>query len=313
MQNRHSLHRGLVSVQPLERRQLLSGTASISGAAYDDVNHNAVHEAGEAGLKNVRIYLDYDNDGAWDKGKEPTTLTDKRGSFSFNGLGAGTYRLRQVVPEKMAAVGPRSGWFKVTLAEGQQVTRRLFANAQVSASTGAVGDNDVLVHYTYSGDTDFNGKVNLDDYSRVDDAFNNHSSGFMNGDFDSNGIVNFQDYTLIDLAFNSQNGTLGRALSFLDGSGAGSGSDPALQKVQQHLQQFGDSYKNTFLATAAKPAAQDDVAATKKDGSLANAVKYLTGENKHVHRTSTVQAVMDHYHQLGADYKRAFLKLAKNA
>jgi len=305
MLHRCSPQRGLVSVQTLERRQLLAGTASISGAAYNDINHNAIHEVGEAGLKNVRIYLDYDNDGAWDKGKEPTTLTDKRGAFSFNGLGAGTYRLRQVVPEKMAAVGPRSGWFKVTLAAGQQVTRRLFANAQVPASTGAIGD-------TYYGDTDFQGTVNFDDYSRIDDGFNNHLSGWQNGDFDYNGTINLNDYALIDTAFNSQSGTLGKALSFLGGTSHTS-SDPALQKVSEHLQQFGDSYKNTFLATAAAPAAKDDVAAAKKDGSLASAVKYLTGEDKHAQRTSSVQAVIDHYHQLGVDYKRAFLKLAKNA
>jgi hypothetical protein len=33
-----------------------------------------------------------------------------------------------------------------------------------------------------------------------------------------NGAVNFDDYVLIDLAFNTQSGSLGRALSFLDGS-----------------------------------------------------------------------------------------------
>jgi hypothetical protein len=68
----------------------------------------------------------------------------------------------------------------------------------------------VLVKYTYYGDTDFNGRVNFDDYVRTDSGFSNHRSGWMNGDFDGNGRVNFDDYVLIDLAFNTQSGTLRR-------------------------------------------------------------------------------------------------------
>jgi T5SS/PEP-CTERM-associated repeat protein len=70
--------------------------------------------------------------------------------------------------------------------------------------------SDVLVKYTYYGDTDFNGKVNFDDYVRIDNGFNNHLTGWLNGDFDGNGNVNFDDYVLIDLAFNTQGATLAR-------------------------------------------------------------------------------------------------------
>ena len=70
--------------------------------------------------------------------------------------------------------------------------------------------SDTLVKYTYYGDTDFNGRVNFDDYVRIDNGFNNHLTGWMNGDFDGNGQVNFDDYVLIDLAFNSQGAVLTR-------------------------------------------------------------------------------------------------------
>jgi hypothetical protein len=66
----------------------------------------------------------------------------------------------------------------------------------------------VLVKYTYYGDTDFNGRVNFDDYVRTDNGFNNHLTGWSNGDFDLNGVVNFDDYVLIDLAFNTQGDVL---------------------------------------------------------------------------------------------------------
>jgi hypothetical protein len=270
MQRSHFPNRGLVSVQSLERRQLLAGTASISGAVYNDLNNNTVHETGEAGIKNARVYLDYDNDGVWDKGKEPTTLTDKRGSFSFQKLGAGTYRLRQIPPSDMWNIGPRSGWFKISLAKGQQVTRRLFANAPIS---------DYIDNGAISGSTDFNGTVNFDDYVRDD---NNPNNGWFNGDFNMSGSVDLDDYALIDAAFIQQNGHLGGALTVTN-------------------------------TASVKATAKEDFAAAKWDEVVTNAVKWLTGQDKHVRRTSSLQAVIDHYHQLGIDYKRAFLKLAKNA
>jgi hypothetical protein len=121
----------------------------------------------------------------------------------------------------------------------------------------SVADNDVLVKYTYYGDTDLNGKVNFDDYVRTDNGFNNHLSGWFNGDFDGNGAVNFDDYVLIDLAFNTQSGTLGRAQRFIDGTdrSAAGMSDQALRQVQQHLAEFGDGYARGFLSAVPEPSA----------------------------------------------------------
>src|SRR4051794_8547241 len=116
-----------------------------------------------------------------------------------------------------------------------------------------VATSDVLIKHTYNGDTDFNGRVNFDDYVRVDNGFNNHLSGWMNGDFDYNGSVNFDDYVLIDFAFNNQSGTLNRALSLINGNVAGDGgsSDPALRAVEQHLAEFGAAYATRFSAGGA--------------------------------------------------------------
>jgi hypothetical protein len=104
------------------------------------------------------------------------------------------------------------------------------------------------------GDTDFNGVVNFDDYSRTDNGFNTQGSpGFVyswsKGDFDSNGIVNFDDYSLIDFAFNSQGGSLQTALSWLEG-GDVLMNTPELEKVVEHFNQFGQQYANSFLNNA---------------------------------------------------------------
>ena len=141
-------------------------------------------------------------------------------------------------------------------------TLGLLSGAEYTSAGGTgtfAGQNyaadDSLIKCTWYGDSDFNGVVNFDDYVRTDNGFNNHLSGWLNGDFDLNGAVNFDDYVLIDLAFNTQSGTLGRALSFLDGSDRSSNgmSQPALQKVQAHFEQFGDGYARGLLASVPEP------------------------------------------------------------
>jgi hypothetical protein len=72
----------------------------------------------------------------------------------------------------------------------------------------SIDDSAALIRHTYYGDTDFNGVVDFDDYSRTDSGFNRGESGWQNGDFDGNGVVDFDDYSLIDLAFNTQSGAL---------------------------------------------------------------------------------------------------------
>jgi hypothetical protein len=78
-----------------------------------------------------------------------------------------------------------------------------------------VAANDVLVKYTYYGDTNLDGHVDGSDYSRIDNAVLNNSNssntqltGWYNGDFNYDGVINGSDYTLIDNAFNTQGAAL---------------------------------------------------------------------------------------------------------
>jgi autotransporter-associated beta strand protein len=74
-----------------------------------------------------------------------------------------------------------------------------------------VSDTDVLVKYTYYGDTNLDGKVDGTDYSRIDAAYINNKvnpsaplTGWFNGDFNYDGVIDGSDYALIDNTFNSQ-------------------------------------------------------------------------------------------------------------
>jgi hypothetical protein len=62
----------------------------------------------------------------------------------------------------------------------------------------SVASGDLLVAYTYAGDADLNGKINGDDYFRIDSHVGTATPSWFNGDFDYNGKVDGDDYFLID-------------------------------------------------------------------------------------------------------------------
>jgi hypothetical protein len=76
--------------------------------------------------------------------------------------------------------------------------------------------SDILVRFTFYGDTDLSAAITAADYIQIDNAFNYNiahlttpMTGWYNGDFNYDGLINGDDYTLIDNAFNTQ-----RSVSF---------------------------------------------------------------------------------------------------
>jgi subtilase family serine protease len=67
---------------------------------------------------------------------------------------------------------------------------------------------DILIKFTYYGDTDLNGKIDGSDYSRIDNGYLTSATGWANGDFNYDNHVDGSDYSLIDNAFNTQGNTL---------------------------------------------------------------------------------------------------------
>jgi hypothetical protein len=106
---------------------VVTGTASITAAFYNDDNANGVHDAGEGGQGFRQAYLDVNNNGAADGG-DPL-LTDIAGiqSVTFSGLPPGTYVLRPLVSSggKLGErlTDPQAGYYSVTLTAGQSSTR----------------------------------------------------------------------------------------------------------------------------------------------------------------------------------------------
>ena len=83
------------------------------------------------------------------------------------------------------------------------------ANPMTGLAPGTVGD-DVVVKYTYNGDANLDGRINSDDYFRIDSGFlaQPASPGYRDGDFNYDGRINSDDYFLIDSAFLGQGAPL---------------------------------------------------------------------------------------------------------
>ena len=77
--------------------ELRPDRARIAGSVWDDADGDGRFDRHEEGLRGVRVYLDDNDNGLLDDG-ERATVTNTRGRYSFGGLPAGTYNVRQEVP-----------------------------------------------------------------------------------------------------------------------------------------------------------------------------------------------------------------------
>ena len=72
---------------------------SISGTVWQDLDGDARFDAGEPGHAGVTVYVDRNNNGVLD-GAEPSTVSLASGAYNLRSqLGAGTYRIREIVPQ----------------------------------------------------------------------------------------------------------------------------------------------------------------------------------------------------------------------
>jgi autotransporter-associated beta strand protein len=183
---------------------LAGGTGAWTGRLDIGNNDAVVQAAGSAGLATIsnQIKQGYSN-----------------GTFTGNGI---TSSAAAADTTHLTAVGvilnsDSSG----SALYGSGTAKGTFDGSSPSAS-------DVLIKYTYYGDTNLDGHVDASDYSRIDNGFLQHLTGWYNGDFNYDGVINGSDYTLIDNAFNTQGAALADAIATptsqiapFDGAGAG--------------------------------------------------------------------------------------------
>jgi hypothetical protein len=103
----------------------------ISGLVFHDYNANGQQGNGEPGLAGIAVFLDLNNNGILDPG-EPSTTTDFSGAYSFAGLAAGTYTVRQIQLGGVILSAPPTASFTLTLTAGSSLTNQNFADVLTS-------------------------------------------------------------------------------------------------------------------------------------------------------------------------------------
>jgi hypothetical protein len=112
-----------------------------------------------------------------------------------SGRAGGAWTGHGIVSSDAAGSG---GLTSIGVATGAQV-KGVAATGTATWAGQTVSGSDTLVMYTYAGDANLDGKINVDDYGHIDSSVVLPGvSGWFNGDFNYDGKINVDDYGIID-------------------------------------------------------------------------------------------------------------------
>jgi hypothetical protein len=100
----------------------------------------------------------------------------------------------------------------IGVATAAQAKGIAFSSTATAVWNGqTVTGTDTLVMYTYGGDANLDGKINIDDYGQIDSNVTKSGSvfGWNVGDFNYDGKINIDDYGIIDSNIGMQGAPLG--------------------------------------------------------------------------------------------------------
>ena len=100
---------------------------------------------------------------------------------------------------------------------------RTVADTETTTFAGqTVLGSDTLAMATWGGDANLDGKINIDDYGRIDGNVGQSGTvfGWSRGDFNYDGKINIDDYGIIDGNINRQSGVFATASGAMDGVAA---------------------------------------------------------------------------------------------
>jgi protocatechuate 3,4-dioxygenase beta subunit len=112
-------------------------TGAITGQVFGDISGTGIKVPGDPGLSGWRIYLDLNNTGVFDP-SDPNTLSNAQGNYSFTGLPAGTYRVREVVQAGWLETAPAGGFYTIAEDGSTTVTGNDFGNFHFATVSGTV-------------------------------------------------------------------------------------------------------------------------------------------------------------------------------
>jgi hypothetical protein len=124
-------------LERLEDRTLLSGgtPGSVSGTVFNDLNGDGFKQSGEPGLQGWKVDL-------VDSGNHVvgSASTDPSGNYAIQGVGPGTFTLKEEVPSGWVQTAPASpGTYTFTTSSGTNVTGDNFGDVLAGSTIGVTG------------------------------------------------------------------------------------------------------------------------------------------------------------------------------
>lgn len=158
---------------------------SIDGTIFSDTNGNGTLDTGEPGVAGRTVFLDNDHTGVPD-GNNPSTTTDANGNYTFTGLAAGTYTVREQISANVSLTVASQ---TVTVAADQTATAVNFA--EQPSITGTVFTDTNANGALDSGETGISGRtvfLNIDNSGQPDSS-NPSTTTDANGKYSFSGLA----------------------------------------------------------------------------------------------------------------------------
>jgi hypothetical protein len=144
---------------------------------------------GKLDAGNNNLLIDYDSAG-------PSVLGDVQALIATGRNGGGWNGSTGIVS---SAAGATGGLTALGIAEAADVLG-LSGSATTALWSGVTADaTSVLVKYTYAGDANLDGKINVDDYGRIDVNVNLPGVRLVERGFQLRRKINVDDYGIIDV------------------------------------------------------------------------------------------------------------------
>jgi subtilisin-like proprotein convertase family protein len=170
-----------------------SATLAAGGSRTLYTKSLTIGATGKLDLKDNDLLLDYTGStpiGSWTGSGYTGVL-----GLVQSGRNGGGWAGNGIVTSQTQAT--TSNLTTLATAEGAQVFG-LGAGQTHLYGTETVDDTTVIIKYTYGGDANLDGKINVDDYTRIDFNVPLATTAWFNGDFNYDGKINVDDYTILD-------------------------------------------------------------------------------------------------------------------
>ena len=192
----------LNSSQHLENLNIANALVTLAQNGSRLINTNALSVTGTSklDLKDNDLIVRAGVLGAFNTTGVTRSIADGYNHGAWNGNGIVTSQSQALASRGRTTLGVATASAALNIAT--------LATASWDGET--VTGSAILVKYTYMGDANLSGKVDGDDYVKVDSGFaaRSTSSPWVMGDFTYDGLVNADDYFWIDQTYSSQGGQL---------------------------------------------------------------------------------------------------------